>query len=236
VNAADRRRLTPVLGTLTVLLALLLVAMWAGLGRGAHWHDDASAAHLPGAGTPLPAPTVPPLQHFAAVWQRPLFNPDRQPDRGVAADGAAANAGDLELTGVILTPSLHLALLREKSSGRTLRVREGQAAGNGGPLLVELHPRSAVIETSGSRQPLQLIPGPAPAGAASSQDDAQPGQAPVVQPAGGQGRAMFSPAAPQGAAEAAPNGQSEAARRRALEARIMERRRRAAAQQNGGGG
>ena len=65
MNAADRRRLTPALGAVAAILLVLLVALWAGLGRGARWHDDAAPSRLPPVGTATPAPTVPPLDRFA---------------------------------------------------------------------------------------------------------------------------------------------------------------------------
>jgi general secretion pathway protein N len=227
MNAADRRRLTPVLAAVAVLLTLLLMALWAGLGRGAQWHDRVAPERIPVARPPARPPPVPPLRSFAEVWRRPLFNPGRQPDSEAAPGGQAADAGDLELTGVILTPDLHMALLREKSSGRTFRVLEGESAGNAGPTLVELHPRSAVIETSSSRQHLQLKPEPAAGGeAGSAPSGAQPPQAAPrgVRSAAGPPRAMFTPPGRQGAHAQSPTS-SVSARVRELKARIDARRR-----------
>src|SRR6185437_5196264 len=91
MNAADRRRLTPSLGIGAAVLLLVLIALWLGLGRGAHWHDKAAPPKLPQAGPNLPAPTVPLLEQYAAVWQHPLFSPSRTPE-------APAGNGD-EATG-----------------------------------------------------------------------------------------------------------------------------------------
>jgi general secretion pathway protein N len=159
VNAADRRRLTPALGIVAVLLAAVLIALWAGVGRGAHWNDNASPPPLPPARAATPPPSVPPLENFAAVWEHPLFSPDRRPI-AAPAGSANTNTGDLELTGVIMLPGLHMALLREKNSNRTLRVREGQSAN--GATVVEVKPRSAVVDINGSRTELPLKVGPAP--------------------------------------------------------------------------
>jgi general secretion pathway protein N len=191
MNASDRRRLTPALGILAVLLAALLIALWAGVGRGAHWNDNASPPPLPPVRAATPPPSVPPLENFAAVWEHPLFSPDRKPIAAPAGGSNNANSGDLELTGVIMLPGLHMALLREKSSGRTLRVREGQTAA--GATVVEVKPRSAVVTLNGSRTELPLKVGPAPSSAAGAQANApqpfspvqaqQPGENAVPQPA-----------------------------------------------------
>ena len=228
--ARDRRRLTPILGAICAVLALLLIAFWLGLGRGAHWRDDALPPRLPQAQAATPPPAVPPLVQFAVVWEHPLFSADRKPVPVLASGGQAADAGDLELTGVILLPHLHVALLREKSSGRALRVREGQAAGDGGPVLVELKPRSAVIDSGGSRSELELVPGPAPAPVAGAVDNAPPsvqGDAAVAQP--------VQQVQPQynGGAMQDTGGSATAARVRALKARLEERRRKT--QQDNGG-
>lgn len=232
MNAADRRRLTPSLGTVAAVLLLVLIALWLGLGRGAHWHDKAVPPKLPPLGTSLPAPTVPPLDQYAVVWQHPLFNPSRTPE---AASGNGDEAtGDLQLTGVIMLPNLKMAILHDKTNNRDYRIIEGQPS-RGGPTLVELHPRSAVVETSGSRVNLQLVPGPAPGASAPAQDGAQPpesaeqGASAMVsrQAQGDSGRPVPT---------AGPGAQSFVeARARQLRERIEAARRRAARQHDDGG-
>ncbi|TAN04465.1 MAG: general secretion pathway protein GspN [Rhodanobacteraceae bacterium] len=225
MNAADRRRLTPSLGILAALLALVLIALWSGLGRGAHWHDDAAPPHLPPVGSTLPAPTVPPLEQFAEVWQRPLFSPTRTPEPVAGGEGAAS--GDLELTGVIMLPNLKMAILHDKTTHKDYRVIEGRPSREG-PTLVELHPRSAVVESSGSRLQLQLIPGPSPTAGETTQNDAGQGASGMVsrQGEGGSERQVPMPGSGQASAEA---------RARELKARIEAERRRAARQRDGGG-
>jgi general secretion pathway protein N len=232
MNAADRRRLTPSLGIVAAVLLLILIALWLGLGRGAHWRDDAAPPKLPPLGTSLPAPTVPPLEQYAAVWQHPLFNPSRMPE--AAAGNGDEATGDLQLTGVIMLPDLKMAILHDKTNNKDYRIVEGQPA-RGGPALVELHPRSAVVETSGSRMTLQLIPGPSPDASAPVQDQAQPPQS------GGQGAsAMVSRQAPSDSGRLVPRAGpgapvSAEARARQLKARIEAARRRAARQHDDGG-
>jgi len=191
MNAADRRRLTPALGILAVLLAALLIALWAGVGRGAHWNDNASPPPLPPARAATPPPSVPPLEQFADVWEKPLFSPDRKP---IAAPAGSSNTstGDLELTGVIMLPGLHMALLREKNSGRTLRVREGQSAN--GATVVEVKPRSAVVDINGSRTELPLKVGPAPPNTGAGENGTPPSGQPMVQQPGSEENAAPEPA------------------------------------------
>lgn len=179
MNAADRRRLTPALGMLAVLLAALLIALWAGVGRGAHWNDNASPPPLPPARAATPAPSVPPLEQFANVWEKPLFSPDRKPIAVPAGSGENANSGDLELTGVIMLPGLHIALLRAKNSGHTLRVREGQSTN--GATVVEVKPRSAVVDINGSRTELPLKVGPAPGNRGAGENAPPSSSQPTVQ-------------------------------------------------------
>lgn len=240
MNAADRRRLTPALGIVAAILLVLLVALWAGFGEGATWNDDAAPTRLPSVGATTPAPAVPPLERFSEVWQRPLFSPTRTP--APAAPGEGASSSDLQLTGVIILPHLKMAILHDRSSGKDYRAIEGQPS-HEGPVLVELHPRSAVIEVSGARQELQLVPGPAPNAGTSPANgfpnpDAQQGEQgePVPMSAGSGASAMVTRRGTQDSGGQPVNrsptpttgAQSAAARARALKARIDAQRRRAA--------
>ena len=233
MNAADRRRLTPALGIVCALLALLLIALWAGAGRGAHWDDSAEPARLPPLKAASPPPSVPPLQDFASVWEHPLFSPDRKPIPGTGDDGESADSNNLELTGVIILPDLRMALLRERSTGRTWRVREGQSGG--GTTVIEVKPRSAVVEAGGSRSELALKPGAAPV--ANGEDNAAAGGPTPFDASGDQdGDAVAQPAATPAQVQPA----AAQARARMLKARIDQRRKQAEArarlqrqQQNG---
>lgn len=225
MNAADRRRLTPTLGIVAGVLLLVVIALWIGLGRGAHWHDDATPAKLPATDASAPPPEVPPLDRFANVWQRPLFSPDRQPE--AAAGGDAGVSGDLELTGVVMLPGLKMAIVHDKSSNRDYRVVQGRPSRNG-PALVSLQPRSAVIEAGGSRLNLRLMPGASPTvgGVPPPASDGQGASANVND--SGAGEAGADTAQP-----AQGNRDSAAARAQRLRA-MLEAARRRAARQDGG--
>jgi general secretion pathway protein N len=231
MNAADRRRLTPALGIVAAVLLLLLIALWTGLGRGAHWHDDAAPPRLPPAGAATPAPSVPPLGRYADVWEHPLFSPTRTPAPAAGGDDTAS--GDLVLTGVIMLPGLKMAILHDKTRNKDYRVIEGQPSQEG-PSLVELHPRSAVVDSSGSRLQLQLISGPAP-----GITNAGPGNDGPVESAGQGASGMVSrprePAFRRGMPQGNPGQASDQARVRMLKARIDAARRRMDRQRGSGG-
>jgi len=159
VNAAAQRRLTVPLAAAAVVLGVVFLALLAGIGRGVHWAP-------PRAPTPLPAqhaatlPPPVPLDHYAPVWQQPLFNPDRKPVAHAAS--GASQLGDMQLTGIILTPTLRMALLRNKrqsDKNQELRVKQGASLPDGSWTLVEVKPRSAVFDSSSGRVELQLPAG-----------------------------------------------------------------------------
>jgi general secretion pathway protein N len=229
VNAADRRRLTPTLGVAAAVLVVILMALWLGRGRGAHWHDDAAPPRLPPLGSTPPPSAVPPLEQYADVWQRPLFSPTRAPEPVAGGDGAASS--DLELTGVIMLPDLKLAILHDKTQNKDYRAVLGRPSRDA-PALIELHPRGAVVDASGTRLTLELVPGAAPDADNAQADDPQPASSAER---GGSG--MVSPQGDDasGRQTAISAGRASAAARASqLKLRIQAARQRAE-QQNGGG-
>ncbi len=157
MNAAHQRRLTPVLGVVVVVLGALLLLLLAGMGRGVRWPAPRTLPPLPPPGNSADLPQPQPLQQFSAVWQKPLFNPDRQPVAHAAAGGS--NLGDLELTGIIITPDLRMALLHDKNGNKEIRLREGAALPDGSVTLVEVRQRSAVFDSTAGRTELKLPAG-----------------------------------------------------------------------------
>jgi hypothetical protein len=116
-----------------------------------------------------------------------------------------------------------MALLREHSTGRTWRVREGQSAG--GATVIEVKPRSVVVEAGGSRSELALKPGAAPADNAGD-NAAAGGPTPFEAGAGDQdGDAVTQPAPTPAPVQPV----AAQARARMLKARIDQRRKQAEA-------
>lgn len=155
MNAAGQRRLTPVLGGVVIVLVGALCVLAAGVGRGVRWDDPAGPQPLP-ATRPVAMPTPVPLVRFAEVWQRPLFMADRKPVAAAGDDDNASNIGDLELTGIIVTPGLRMALLRDKGKDVTVRVKEGSPLAEGHWTLASLTPRSAIFDNGGEHRELTL--------------------------------------------------------------------------------
>ena len=157
MTAANQRQLSPILAAIAVLLGALLLVLFAGIGRKVHWKAPRLPASLPVASNPAELPRPVPLQQFALVWQKPLFSPDRKPIARIANGGSSL--GDFDLTGIILTPSLHMALLHDKNGDRQIRLREGESLPDGSVTLVEVRQRSALFDASGGRTELKLPAG-----------------------------------------------------------------------------
>jgi general secretion pathway protein N len=157
MNAANQRQLTPVLAAIAVLLGALLLVLFAGVGRSLRWDAPRTQASLPPAGNPSDLPRPVPLQQFALVWQKPLFTPDRKPIARVANGGSSL--GDFDLTGIILTSGLRMALLHDRNGDRQVRLHEGESLPDGSVTLVEVRPRSALFDTSAGRTELKLPAG-----------------------------------------------------------------------------
>jgi general secretion pathway protein N len=79
----------------------------------------------------------------------------------VTPAAGSGSIGELELTGVIITPTMQMALLYDHQGNRQVRLRAGERVSGGDITLVEVKPRSAVFDTASGRVELRL-----PAGAA----------------------------------------------------------------------
>lgn len=159
MNLAMQARLTIVLAAACGLFGLLSVLFALGVGSGYRFAKAPADT-----GRPLPSIDtiknqefdMPEFAHFAEISQRPLFTDDRQPLppdlAGDVEDNAAPVAPpvplQVKLTGVILTPDLKMALLKDNSNNKDISLKEGmplpgeQAAWQ----LVEVSPRKAVFK------------------------------------------------------------------------------------------
>jgi len=196
------RRTAIVTGAVAAVLALLAVALRMGLGtQFALARDEGPPPTLALGQIRGEPPKLRAWVEYGELMARPLFNesraPEAQPESGDAAADGTAQPLNVQLTGVILSGSLQLALVRDTTNGETARVRLGQPLE--GPMagwkLVELKPRLAVFDGAGlGRQELELTvdtkgaapppaaapPAQAPAPGAPVAANAQPATAPVA--------------------------------------------------------
>jgi hypothetical protein len=108
-----------------------------------------------------------PLEAYTVITERPVFNESRQPviEEGLA-DGDSddllaeeVDAPDVELAGVIITPSIRMVTLRSKDQSDSLVAFEGQPLeGNYGSWQVtQIEPREITLSSdSGKELQLQL--------------------------------------------------------------------------------
>lgn len=129
---ADHRRLTVWLVLGMTPLVALVGALALGWGRDAPLPQTGQPPpSVPVADVALPVDAVP-RDAYVATWQVPVFSRDRQPDRRDRPVVATQMAGldGLVLTGVIVTPSLQVALLKD-ARGRSFSLLRGDRLPSG---------------------------------------------------------------------------------------------------------
>jgi len=127
--------LAGIAGVLIVLMLLLGVVWSLPPDAGGPEADDEGRAQ----GVDVPQlPESPPIEAFAVVTDRPVFNESRQPELEVDAEsegeggdaaelaGNEVEAPEFELAGVVITPSLRMVTLRQKKEKESLVAFEGQ--------------------------------------------------------------------------------------------------------------
>ncbi|GGA12868.1 general secretion pathway protein GspN [Dyella caseinilytica] len=227
MNAAAQRRLTPVFGATVAVFGVVLLALLLGAGKGVAW-DPPRETPAPPAVHNVALPAPPSLQSYAQSWEHPLFSADRKPIVSSGGDAGGVNLGDLQLTGIILTPSLHMALLgpahqdnsKGADDGQEVRVREGASLPDGSWKLIKVLPRSAIFASASGRTELKL-----PAGAPIDQpasNAAPPGAIPMNGPPGMQVQNHAMPPPPPGGPM--PPNSAQAQRLQKLRAAILKQR------------
>ena len=123
-----------------------------GYGSDPQWLDPLPAAAANNRAAALPSLAELPEHRLAAIWQQPLFSPDRRPDaeRGQSADTGLAGYA---LSGVVLDGAGQWALLRQGE--RALKLKLGQALDNGW-VLSKLTPRQASFSYQGQTHQLAI--------------------------------------------------------------------------------
>lgn len=228
MNAAAQRRLTPAFGVVAAALGMVLLSLLFGAGRGVSWDPPRPVPPLPAARA-VALPTPPPLQSYAQTWEHPLFSADRKP---IVTQGGSegVSLGDLQLTGIILTPKLHMALLGpvngKGDDDKQVSVREGATLPDSSWKLIEVLPRSAVFVSSSGRTELKLPAGAPidqPAAPANQRQGAAPANPPpgpgpgTPQPQNGQMGRSMPPPSPQA-------NEAQAERLQKLRAAILKQR------------
>jgi hypothetical protein len=205
----------PLTSALCVVAAVLLAVLAVELGAGA-----ALRARLAALGSSKPAVVqtrlLPPVAmvnpdvDYPETATRPLFTPTRRPapPQAQAAAAPAMNKGQFTLTGVTIVGETKIALLREKSSGRVVRVEQGKDVN--GITVAKIEPDKVTLTQSGDQEVVAMLvakgaPQPAvpPAPVASAAGPFAP--APVAPPPGIQPGVNPTARAPQpGVPVAAP--------------------------------
>ena len=129
---AGERLLVSALGLLCVVFLGVALAPWLvdpmvtfATGPSAHAVTDRTEP------APPPAFELPPIDHFAAVVDRPIFTATRRPARGHSTDASAAAddgliLGRYRMIGVVVAPDRRLILLKRPDGARTIHVAEGE--------------------------------------------------------------------------------------------------------------
>ena len=238
---------TWLLGALAAWSVVFLLATLLGMG------GRVGVAAPGDTGARLPSTTLPnvvrpgPLPQYSESWTRPLLSENRRPQPFFISggdEGAAANAFDYSLTGVLITPRVSLAIIKSpQPDAQPLRIKLGEGVETSpGWSLAKLEPRSATFVGPEGEKVLPLLTfdgtgGIAPTASAAPQagviQESVPGQdtpgpqgAPELapgQPVAPPSAAGPAPAAPAQPASTTADAQLEAIRRR-IEARRAQMR------------
>lgn len=151
--------------------AFALVALCVGLAAAIYSEVSAPSEAAPGASPPAVAsarqakaeapapPTMPPLQRFSAVTERPLFSPSRQPPLQASDDSEGAWSS-FALAGIVITPDSREALIRHGKPPTIAHLREGQNLE--GWVVRSILPDRVVFAGGDTLHELRLTPKPPP--------------------------------------------------------------------------
>jgi hypothetical protein len=184
----------PLLSALTVLTLVLAAVVAAEFVSGSSLRDRFASASAPAAAvqTKLLAQiaAVNPDMEYAEIAARPLFTPTRRPApaQAVAANATAMVKGQFLLTGVTIAGDTKIALLREKSSGRVVRVEQGKDVN--GITVARIEPEKVTLSQGDDQEVVGMLvskaaaappamPIPAPMGVAPAGPFAGPNTAPA---------------------------------------------------------
>lgn len=229
MNARTSRLITTGLAGTCGVMALAGVLAWMGAGRGYGWLPETDAPPVTGVGhIDTDAVVMPPDSEFAEVRQRPIFNEDRKPTPIIdkpSIETPPVVPLNITLTGVVLTPEIKLAMVRDNAKNEAVSLRVGMPlpGEQQGWVVTEIHARKVVFKNpqdETSEVELEVAPGltvpPSPRPTAPAAANAA---APVPPPPGG------APTTVPGQPPGTQPGQPPADRAAELQHRIEERRR-----------
>lgn len=186
----DLLRRYPLICALAILAGVLVLVLALEYASSAALHEKVSATAT-SQGVPVQTKLLPPIaavnpeQEYAETGARPLFTPTRRPAPVLAQANVGTMAkGQFILTGVISAGGMKIALLREKASGRVVRVEQGKDVN--GITVAQIEPEQVTLAQGGDQEvvPLLVMKGPAPAPApavpAAAAAPAGPFAAPVA--------------------------------------------------------
>jgi len=145
-----RATLIGLLGCAT--LGCLAFVIFNGYGSDPQWLEPLPATAASTRPAPLPTLAELPEPRLAAIWQQPLFSPDRHPD-AERSQGADTGLAGYALSGVVLDGAAQWALLRQGQ--RPLKLKLGQALDNGW-VLTQLSARQASFSYQGQTRQLNI--------------------------------------------------------------------------------
>lgn len=156
MNLKMQARLSVVLAAACGIFGLLALLFWLGVGSGYRFLPPSTDAthRLPSVTTIEKKPfNMPEFGHFAEITQRPLLSDDRLPippgaDQVDDTPEAPPVPLQVQLTGIIITPELRMALLKDNTNNKAVSLKEGMPLpGNQSAwLLVEIQPRKVVFK------------------------------------------------------------------------------------------
>jgi len=194
----DLLRRYPLVSALAIVAGLLALVLALEYASSAALHEKVSGAAT-SPGVPVQTKLLPPIaavnpeQEYAETGARPLFSPTRRPAPALAQANAGSMAkGQFILTGVISAGGMKIALLREKASGRVVRVEQGKDVN--GITVAQIEPEQVTLAQGGDQEVVPLL---VTKGAPAAPTPAVPGTPAVAGP-------FAAPAAPNPAPGANP--------------------------------
>jgi type II secretory pathway component PulC len=154
-------RLSPALLTACVLFGVIVAFEWVALSRqdGIATGSDAQPAAAADVQLTRTIYAAPDFEAFSEILERPLFTEGRTPPEPPTAEQAAVSPVKqtqltMRLEGIALTPEARIAVIRDMTSNKLLRLAEG--AEHQGWVVESIHPTGATFKRGEQTQELML--------------------------------------------------------------------------------